>query len=115
MTKKEYIEALNEMVQIHTTSFKQYNIEVTNYGFSDFDDDGRIVLYVEVQIDDPSKPSVNVEIKANLYNEAGRIVSSKSECLYEEDFNGYDTISLYFGQENIAFEMVACRLFAVTF
>lgn len=107
---------LNKNVDVVESTFSQNNLQVISYGFCGIDEDrGSMTLLVEIASINGNSISNRVDVKANFYDEDGVIIYSESKTVYEEDFAGYDTLSLYLNEDGLAFNAVKCRLFAVRF
>lgn len=104
---------LNKSTEILEMTFDMFNLQVIGYGFCGIrEDNGWMELLVELALKPGERLEENVAIKANFYNEDGTIIFSCNNDIYFEDFSGYDTVHMYLSEDNLAFNMVKCRIYA---
>lgn len=113
MNLKTIVKNLNKNVDIIESTFSALNLHVIGYGFCGIIEHcGHMQFLLEVTSLDGKMLDGNVGIKVNLYNAENVIIYSEQKTLYEEYFNGYDTLAFYFHEDNIAYEAVKSRVFA---
>lgn len=111
---KELIQKqLNKSTEILEMTFNKFNLQVIGYGFCGIEvHNGWIELLIELTLTPGEKLEEDITIKANFYDEDNTIIFSCDNNIYADDFSGYDTIHMYLNEDNLAFNMVKCRIFA---
>ena len=112
MDKELLQKQLNKSTEILEVTFDKFNLQVLGYGFCGMNEQGWMQLLVELTSTPGEKLRDDVTIKANFYNEDNEIIFSSDDYIYKDDFTGYDTIKIYLNEDNLAFNMVKCRIFA---
>ena len=86
---------LNKNIQIMESTFEANNLQVLGTACKPYaDDDGDLILYIEVASISGSKIKNSVQIKVNLYNKDNSLYMSKSTWVSEDKFSGYDTFEI---------------------
>ena len=89
---KEMIQKqLNKSIEILEMTFDKFNLQALTPG---------------------EKLTEDIAIKANFYDEDSTIIFSNDNTIDADEFSGYDTIHMYLNEDNLAFNMVKCRIFA---
>lgn len=58
------------------------------------------------------RKNIHLTIISNFYDEDSTIIFSNDNTIDADEFSGYDTIHMYLNEDNLAFNMVKCRIFA---
>lgn len=98
---------LKQNTKVVMNSFQTSGLSVTSFNIKP-DSDGACTFYIELQGQSLTR---DVEIKVNLYDKEGDIYTMEKTTLYD-DFNGYDTISIFFSDEDILNCVSAARIYA---
>lgn len=87
-------------------------ITVVTYGFCRIDEDtGNLDLLVEIEDESGFGIDHDLHLKVNLYNEDEEIIYSGGEYIYEDDFDGYDTVRIHMEEDGLAFNAVRCKIY----
>ena len=86
---------LNRRLQILESTFEENNLKVLATGCKPCNDnDGDLLVYVEMVSLTGKKIKNDLLLKINIYNADGELYMSDSEDIYADEFNGYDTITI---------------------
>jgi len=112
MDKNLIAKNLNKNVEVITQSFDNYGIEVLSYGFCKINEEtGWLDLMVEIEDESGFGLEDDLQLKVNLYDEEGDIIYSDSEYIYEDEFDGFDTVHFHLSEDGLAFNADRCRLY----
>lgn len=111
---KEMIQKqLNKSIEILEMTFDKFNLQVIGYGFCGIqENNGWMELLIELALTPGENLTEDIAIKANFYDEDSTIIFSYDNTIDADEFSGYDTIHMYLNEDNLAFNMVKCRIFA---
>lgn len=104
---------LNESVEVVEETFADFHLQVRGYGFCGISEDsGWMQLLMEIASESGEKLEGNVEIKVNFYDKEGVIIYYCDSYVCDEFFSGYDTIHKCLNEDNLAFNVARCKIFA---
>lgn len=86
---------LRGSITVMTSTFELNNLQVLNIGCKPYkDDDGDLVVYVELSSIDGGTIPCDLSLKINLYDSEGNIYMINDYYISAESFTGYDTIEM---------------------
>ena len=103
---------LNKNVEILNMTFEKLNVQVLNYGFCKIENNGHMSFVIEVATLSNTELEDDVTIKVTLYDANNTIIDSDQGFIFVDDFLGYDTLTIHFYIDNVAFVAAKARVFA---
>ena len=110
----DYQQQLNDLrnkTVLLPETFEKYGLNVDAVGFSDIDKNSFIIL-IEVIATTRSGLKEDIEIKVNMYDEGGQIITSETACVNAEDFDGINTYSVYADETGLLERVQKIRIYA---
>lgn len=104
----ELAKKLKDNTEVMESTFRSKNLQVESFNIR-ADSDGSCKFIVEIV---GGRLRESVEVKVNLYTDDGDIYSMESGYL-NESFSGFDTILVYFSEEETIDKVVKARIYAV--
>lgn len=103
---------IKSSISILYETFFLLNLQASNYGVCEIDDEGHFCIVVEVSNANERKLSANLQVKANLYDKENDLIYSANTFLFHEEFIGIDTIKLYANDKYLADKTQRIKIFA---
>lgn len=104
---------LKKNVDILDGTFSKFGLEVMNVGvaYADMVGGKGIRFYCEIMSNEDLPTDQNFNIKVNVYDKNGDLISMGSEILDPKKFTGYDTILVAVFHETIHEEAAKVRIY----
>lgn len=111
MDYRQELKKLRSKTVLLPDTFAKYGLNVEAVGFSEIQENSFNVL-IEVTSKKLSKLKSDIEIIVNAYDEDGQLIVSDYNTLYEEEFDGIDTLSFDISEESILERVSKIKLYA---
>lgn len=105
---------LSKNIDILTPTFDKFGLEVMNVGiqYADMLGGHGIRFFVEIMSDKELEETSHINIKANVYDSNGRLITMGSMGFSPKDFSGYDTIQVTAFGDTIWDNAAKARIYA---
>ena len=111
LLQKKNIQIDNICIEIDTQSFSRYNILLDNFGTNiDEDDEDSIELLFDVISKTEHKLPCTIDIVCNLYIGSRKAITER-ESIYDDSFEGKDSLSILFFKKKICKTATKIELF----
>ncbi|WP_027728635.1 hypothetical protein [Treponema sp. C6A8] len=90
---------LKSIVEIKQPTFDSFAIKLTNFAFSQIEDDGWFEFNYELE----GQLEESVYIKLNFYDEDNNLLYTDKDFICNDDFSGFDTSTIALHEKNLAF------------
>ena len=113
---KDYASNANELkknIDIIQKTFEKYGLEVLSVGleYQGMLGGNGIKFYVEVLGNETLDPDQTFDLKINVYDKSGSIISMGSYYIDGEDFSGFDTYEIAVFHETIWQDATKARIY----
>lgn len=110
--QKKSVQIDNINIEIDVQSLSRYNIVLDNFGIEmeEEDDEDRIELLFDAISKNGRKLPCTIDIVCNLYAGSRKIMTER-EAIYEDSFNGRDSLCVYFDKKRICKSATKIELF----
>ena len=113
---QDYISNATELkknIDIIQSTFEKYGLEVLNVGleYQQMLGGNGIKFYVEVLGNETLDPDLSFNLKINVYDKDGNILSMNSWYFDRESFSGFDTFDIAVFHETIWQDAVKARVY----
>ncbi len=113
----KYAKSLKINTEVMEATFEKHNLQILQFAFQPIsDEDADCTCIVELSAIHGNHIDHDVAVKVNLYDKDGEIILAEEEYLYSEDFDGYDTVTVYLYDGGQAlFEAKSARIYAAKY
>lgn len=92
---------LKKNIEVLENTFEMNNLQILNFSVQACgEDDADCNIYIELATIKGTKIPDSIEVKINLYDKEDELFMVESREIYEDDFRGYDTITLNCYRDN---------------